>query len=343
MERALGRFDVMDTISFFRGIGLLVKDKNGYLYPSCEQAAVVLDVLRYEMKALHIKLHENRKVTAVHKKKDKWMVDASGEHFTFDSVVIACGGKAAPKTGSDGSGFKLARELGHRVTKVVPALVQLICKEEYLKAVAGVRADAEISVFSEGKCVAKERGELQLTDYGVSGIPVFQLSRMVNFLLADKKEVELSVNLLPDFNEGEFTQLCQIRRLLQEGRTTEEFLTGLLHKKLIMLFMKQVGLKSELPVSQIDEAKLEGFYNMCQNWRLHVTGSKSFDNAQVSAGGVELSQITDNMESLLLKDLYFAGEILDVDGKCGGYNLQWAWSSGYLSGMAAAGTPVVKE
>lgn len=343
VERAIERFDVMDTISFFRGIGLLIKDKNGYLYPSCEQAAVVLDVLRIEMKALQIRLLENRKVTNVHKKGNIWTVDASGEHFTFDSVVIACGGKAAPKTGSDGSGYKLASKLGHYITKVVPALVQLTCKEEYLKAVAGVRADAEISVISDGQCVAKERGELQLTDYGVSGIPVFQLSRIVNYLLADKKEIKLSINLLPDYSEEEFAQLCQIRSLLQEGRTTEEFLTGLLHKKLILLFMKQVGLKGDLPVSQAEEAKLKNFYKMCQNWVLHVTGSKAFDNAQVSAGGVELSQITDNMESSLAKNIYFAGEILNVDGKCGGYNLQWAWTSGYLAGMAAAGTPVVKE
>lgn len=343
VERAIERFDVMDTLSFFRGIGLLMKDKNGYLYPSCEQAAVVLDVLRYEMKALQIKLNENRKVTALHKKKDKWMVETESECFTFDSIVIACGGKAAPKTGSDGSGFKLAKKLGHKVTRVVPALVQLTCKEDYLKSVAGVRADAEISVISDGECVAKERGELQLTDYGVSGIPVFQISRIVNYLLEDKKTVKLSINLLPDYSEEEFAQLCQIRSLLQEGRTTEEFLTGLLHKKLILLFMKQAGLKGDLPVSQAEEAKLKNLYKMCQNWVLHVTGSKSFDNAQVSAGGVELSQVTDNMESCLAKDLYFAGEILDVDGKCGGYNLQWAWSSGYLAGMAAAGTPVVKE
>ena len=343
VERVFKHFDTMDTIRFFKGIGLLLKDKNGYLYPACEQAAVVLDVLRIELKALNIKLLESRKVNAVHKCGYGWMVEASGEQFVFDSVVIACGGMAAPKTGSDGSGFKLAKELGHEVTKLVPALVQLICKEEYLKAVAGVRADAEISVISDGRCITKERGELQLTDYGVSGIPVFQISRIVNYLLADKKDIKLSINLLPDYKAEEFAQLWQIRSLLQKSRTTEEFLTGLLHKKLILLFMKQAGLKGDLPFVQTEEDKLKIFYNMCQNWVLQVTGSKSFDNAQVSAGGVKLAQITDNMESKLAKDVYFAGEILDVDGRCGGYNLQWAWSSGYLAGMAAAGTPVVKE
>ena len=343
IERALGHFGTMDTIQFFRSIGLLIKDKNGYLYPACEQAAVVLDVLRIEMKTLGIHVLENKKVTKIHKKSEKVIVEAGSESHSFDSVILACGGKAAPKTGSDGSGYKLAKDMGHRIIKVVPALVQLICKEEYLKAVAGVRADAEISVICDDKCVAKERGELQLTDYGVSGIPVFQLSRVVNYLLEDKKEVTLKINLLPDYNEEEFKELCLVRSLLQDGRTTEEFFTGLLHKKLVTLFLKLAGLKAEMSIVDADKEKLKKLYTLCQNWTLHISGSKSFDNAQVCAGGVSLSEITDNMESKLMKDVYFAGELLDVDGKCGGYNLQWAWSSGYLSGMGAAGTQVVKE
>ena len=343
IAQALAHFDTMDTIRFFQGIGLLIKDKNGYLYPACEQAAVILDTLRFEIKSLGIKVCENCKVTKLHKTDKKLIVTASENKYEFDSVILACGGKAAPKTGSDGSGFALAGTLGHHIVNVVPALVQLICREDYLKAVAGVRTDAEITLISEGRCIAKERGELQLTDYGVSGIPVFQISRVVNYLLLDKKTVQLQINLLPDLDEGEFHNLCLVRELLQQNRNIEEFFTGMLHKKLMFLFIKLAGLKVEMPVEKAGKEKLKAVYDLCRSWRLTVSGSKTFEQAQVCAGGVDLTEITENMESKKIQGVYFAGEMMDVDGKCGGYNLQWAWTSGYLAGMGAAGTPVIKE
>lgn len=338
LESAFARFGVEDTVHFFRELGLLIKSKNGYLYPACEQAAVVLDVLRNELKALDVDIVTDCKVNKIIKNQDteEIVVSDGNREFIFDKVILACGSKAAPKTGSDGSGYKLAKQVGHQLIPTVPALVQLKCREEYLKSVAGVRAEGKVSVYQNGQCVAEETGEIQFTDYGISGIPVFQISRTVNYLLREQAEVDVIINLLPDYDDKAFRQMCSGRMLLQPERTVEEFFTGMLNKKLMTLFEKMAGLKVNIPVKEANQDAVRQVYQLCRQWKLHVNGSNSYENAQVCAGGVDTSQVTENMESGIQRGIFFAGEILDVDGECGGYNLQWAWTSGYLAGMAAA-------
>ena len=340
LEAFLKQFNTDDVISFFQGIGVILKEKNGYLYPASEQAAVVQDALRYELRALLVREITDCRIQSVKRnnKTGEIQVSGSGQNFFFDKVILACGGKAAPGTGSDGSGFELAGQLGHSLTPLVPALVQLKCREDYLRSVAGVRADAQISVYSSGECVAEERGELQLTDYGLSGIPIFQLSRTVNYILTEQKEVEVLVDFLPDYSPGAYEQMCQSRELLLQGeRTVEEFFTGMLHKKLMTLFIRLSGLRPGDKIQTVDPRFVKRVYKLCREWRLHVNGSNSYENAQVCAGGVPLAEVTDWLESQKTPGVYFAGEILDVDGRCGGYNLHWAWCSGYLAAMAAAG------
>lgn len=339
LEKFLMQFDTDELISFFQGIGVMLKEKNGYLYPASEQAAVVLDALRYELRELHVNVVTDCRIQSVKRNSQtgKIQVSGSGESFEFDRVILSCGGQAAPGTGSDGSGFGIAKKLGHSITPLVPALVQLRCREDYLKSVAGVRADAQISVYSEGECVAVERGELQLTEYGLSGIPVFQISRVVNYILTEQKEVEVRIDFLPDYGPEDYDKLRVARKLLLQGdRSVEEYFTGMLHKKLMMLFIKLSGLKPGVSVQEADPEQIKTVYQLCRQWKLHVNGSNSYDNAQVCAGGIPLTEITDQMESVKTPGVYFAGEILDVDGKCGGYNLHWAWCSGYLAGMAAS-------
>lgn len=334
----LKHFGTEDTLRFFRGLGLLLKNKNGYLYPASEQAAVVLDVLRSELKVLGVKLITECKINNIKRDNTKRKIQVSdgSRSFTFDRVILACGSKAAPKTGSDGSGYKLAKQLGHSIVPTVPALVQLKCREDYLKAVAGVRAEGRIEVYKNGECVATESGEIQFTDYGISGIPVFQVSRVVNYILREQSEVEVVINLMPDVDDETFEQLIASRKLLQTDRTVEEFFTGILNKKLMTLFTKLAGLKPGAAMETADEMLVKQVYEFCRLWKVHVTGSNPYDNAQVCAGGVNTTEVRQNMESKLVPGVYFAGEILDVDGKCGGYNLQWAWCSGYLAGTAAA-------
>ena len=357
----LDRFGSRDSMLFFQRIGLMVKEKNGYLYPMAEQAAVVLDVLRTELRACGVELITECKVEEVHKaeankaEKPGFEVRAGKRTFHFDRIILACGSQAAPKTGSDGSGYGLARSLGHKIVPVVPALVQLRCEEPYLKEVAGVRTEAAIRILPRDKDMGTEpiyeRGELQLVDYGISGIPVFQLSRKVNYMLRElenfppnfsqnlsrkNSQVEISIDLLPDYDGEDFARLCAGRKLLLPERTVEEFFTGMLNKKLMHLFIKLAEIKRDMPVAELGEEKLSAVFALCKDWRLHVTGSNSFDSAQVCAGGVDTREVSRDMESLLVPGVYFAGEILDVDGRCGGYNLHWAWCSGYLAGRSSA-------
>ncbi|MBO5336291.1 MAG: NAD(P)/FAD-dependent oxidoreductase [Lachnospiraceae bacterium] len=338
IEKALQRFNTEDTIAFFNSMGLLIKERNGYLYPACEQAAVVLDVLRYELQALGVTVITECKINSVAKdgKTGKIVVSDGVKQYHYDAVVLACGSKAAPKTGSDGSGYKLAKQLGHHIVPTVPALVQLKCREDYFKAVAGVRADAVIKIYDKGKCVAKERGELQLTEYGISGIPVFQISRVANYILRDNSEVLAEINFLSDMSEDTYKKFCEERRRTQKGRTAEEFFTGMLHKKIMALFLKMAGIKGNIPISEAEEEKMQQVFALCKKFRVHINGSNPYDNAQVCAGGVDTMELTEDMESCKMPGVFLAGELLDVDGKCGGYNLQWAWSSGTLAGRAAA-------
>lgn len=336
--KALEHFDTEDTIRFFQSIGLMVKEKNGYLYPVCEQAAAVLDVLRYELQALGIEIWYPCKITQIERLSSGKLQISDGEgKWQFDAVIVACGGKAAPATGSDGSGFKIAKKLGHACIPSVPALVQLRCQEtDLLKGIAGVRVDSEIRILCDGKEVCRERGELQLTDYGISGIPVFQLSRTVNYLLRERRGVTAQLDFLPDLSPEGYKELQAGRKLLQGERTAEEFFTGMLHKKLTASLLKMAGIRLATPMRDIPADKIQNYYSLCRSLRLHITESNPYENAQVSAGGVDVREVEPTMESKLCPGVYFAGEVLDVDGRCGGYNLQWAWTSGYLAGYHAA-------
>lgn len=338
LESYLRRFGTDETVEFFRRLGLLVKSRGGYLYPASEQASTVLDVLRFELETLSVELVTACPVEEISRdeKTGEIRVCGGGQVFKFDRVILACGGRAASKTGSDGSGYRLAGQLGHSVIPTVPALVQLKCREDFFKAVSGVRAEAELALMCGERCIGRERGEMQFTDYGISGIPVFQLSRHVNYLLLEGKEPELVIDFLPDFSEADWERLYIGRLLLQGQRTVEEFFTGLLNKKLMALFIRQAGLKPTEAVGAADKEKVKKVFGLCRRFVLHASGNKGYENAQVCAGGVPLSELTENLESKRKPGIYFAGEILDVDGKCGGYNLQWAWCSGFLAGSAAA-------
>lgn len=345
IQSCLERFGTEESLAFFRQLGLLTKERNGYLYPLCEQASAVLDALRYEVKALDIRVLYDFPVEEIRRsdgERGGFCVRGNGRREFFDRVILASGGKAAPQTGSDGRGYELAARLGHRIIPVVPALTALRCREDFFKGIAGVRADAEIFLLGkDGSVITFERGELQITDHGISGIPVFQLSGTAARLLEEAEELPVRIDLLPDLTEEELESYFLQRRefcLGQAGeRTVEEFFTGLLNKKLMTLFLKLAALKGSQCLSQVSKQQLQKVLRACKDFRVTVTGTGSFQNAQVCAGGVDTAQITEDMESKLVRGFYFAGEVMDVDGRCGGYNLQWAWTSGYIAGRAAAG------
>ncbi len=334
----LRQFDADDTIAFFRKAGMLICNKKGYLYPASEQASTVLDILRMQLRKKDVQIFVNSMVKKIHHRKDGlYLVETSDSKLSYDRVILTCGGRAAPKTGSDGNGYRLAQALGHTLVPVVPALVQLQCSEAYLKSVAGVRQNAKVSLVIEGKRVAMEQGELQLTAYGISGIVVFQISRLAAYGLLHKEKVTAYIDCLPDFTQEEYSRFTQSRKEeMDDISTVEEFFTGMLNKKLMLLFIKLAGLKPEELIITADHKKIDYVFALCREFPLTVSGCNSFDHAQVCAGGVPLREVSKHLESLYKRGLFLAGEILDVDGKCGGYNLQWAWASGYVSGINAA-------
>ncbi len=340
LEGWLKQFTTEDITEFFRNLGVLIKPVGDGLYPVSGQASTVLDALRFELeREQRIQVRTNFKVDHISYtgREKQILLQSGGESLVFDRVILACGGRAAPKTGSDGSGYKLAEMLGHSLVPIVPALVQLRCREDWFKSVAGVRAEAELLLEDKKAGRIRERGELQLVDYGISGIPVFQLSGRINYILREKKEAALKIDFLPGYAKEEFAEkMLRERMPVEECGTVEEYFTGVLHKKLMTLLIRLAGLRPSEPAAGADPKRLKKVYVLCRELTVHVTGSNSFEHAQVCAGGVPLDELTECLESKKAPGVYFAGEILDVDGRCGGYNLHWAWCSGYLAGVFAA-------
>ncbi|MGO4947222.1 NAD(P)/FAD-dependent oxidoreductase [Blautia sp. Sow4_E7] len=320
-QEALKQFSVEDTIAFFTRLGIYpVNKNNGYLYPHSGQAASVAEVLCMEARNLGVKIKTNQKVQRVFREPDIWKIQVEGWTYEGDAVILANGSKASAISGSDGSGYELAAALGHKIIEPLPALTALKCKNTGFSGWAGVRTEGRATLLVDGKKAAEETGELQLTDYGVSGIPVFQISRYGIRALKQGKNVTLNLNFLPEFSREQLNTFLKMRKENCPYKGKKEFLTGLFPDKLAKVLLAAKDLEEAI---------------FC--YPLKVTGYQSFEQAQVCSGGVDTRSVDKRtLESRQNPGLYFAGELLDVDGKCGGYNLQWAWSSGYVAGTNAA-------
>jgi len=331
------KFSVEDTLNFFRRIGIEPKIRNGYVYPNSEQAASVADALAMEVRAKRVEVIPGQ-VFSIKDGNGMFLVKSDRGTAEYDAVILCCGSPAGMKKTEEFNGYQLAKQLGHSITEVIPALVQLRCKEKWFKTIAGVRTEGEITVFENGTPIATEKGELLFTEYGLSGIPVFQVSRFAGAALLRGSKVTCKIDLLPGYSVSELEQLLEHRITTLKKRTAEEVLIGLLNHKLNYIILKECNIN---PVEDSEKAyktaDLKQLAECYKKLTCLVTESNPFANAQVCAGGVDTTQIDENtMESKLVKDLYFAGELVDVDGTCGGYNLQWAWSSGYVAGHYAA-------
>ncbi|GAA6375044.1 NAD(P)/FAD-dependent oxidoreductase [Firmicutes bacterium i23-0019-B6] len=332
------KFNVEKTISFFKELGIYPKDRNGYLYPYSDQAAAILEVLQIEIAKLNICVMTEINVLDIQPVKRGIRVTTDKKTITVDSVILACGSKAAPVTGSDGSGYQLAKLLGHRIVPVLPALVQLRCAEKFYKSISGVRVQGTVEIYADDISLASDTGEIQLTNYGISGIPVFQVSRYVAKAIYQKQSVTAVLNFMPDMNKDEFLSFLQERITLCPHKTLDEFFTGIFPKKLCELWIRLSRLPKEMRVSDLSGEQLEKLVLLIQHLRTHITETNAFEQAQICCGGVDTTEINpDTLESNYVQGIYFAGELLDVDGICGGYNLQWAWSSGFVAGREAAG------
>ncbi|MBC5683298.1 NAD(P)/FAD-dependent oxidoreductase [Ruminococcus hominis] len=332
------KFNVEKTISFFKELGIYPKDRNGYLYPYSDQAAAILEVLQIEIAKLNICVMTEINVLDIQPVKRGIRVTTDKKTITVDSVILACGSKAAPVTGSDGSGYQLAKLFGHRIVPVLPALVQIRCAEKFYKSISGVRVQGTVEIYADDISLASDTGEIQLTNYGISGIPVFQVSRYAAKAIYQKQSVTAVLNFMPDMNKDEFLSFLQERITLCPHKTLDEFFTGIFPKKLCELWIRLSRLPKEMRVSDLSGEQLEKLVLLIQHLRTHITETNAFEQAQICCGGVDTTEINpDTLESNYVPGIYFAGELLDVDGICGGYNLQWAWSSGFVAGREAAG------
>lgn len=337
VSSVLKQFGYQETITFFEKLGVLLKSRQGYIYPITDQASTILDVLCMEIARLKVEVRLNTSVQSISYSKKGYLVKTNTDVLQGDAVILATGGKAAAVLGSDGSGYSLAKSFGHHISPVVPALVQLKGKGNFFKQVSGVRTNAKVSAYVEGTRVSEDTGELQMTNYGISGIPVFQISRYIAKALYAHKKAKVEVDFLPTMTDFEFFEFLNSRLTVHNDKTAEEFFTGIFNQKLIGLFLKISRIDPKVRANSIAKEQLELFIKVSKHFFVEIEGTNDFDQAQICAGGILTSEVNhQTLESNYAPDLYITGELLDVDGICGGYNLQWAWATGYIAGLNAA-------
>ena len=322
-----------EIMNFFNRIGIIPKIKNGYYYPYSNQAVSIKNALITEARRLGVQIYNDTYIDCIRKENNKFIINYNNKTIISDSVIVATGSKAAPKTGSDGNGYDLVKKFFHSVIEVLPALVQLRGQEKYFKDWSGIRSDVKISLYSNDELIKEEEGEIQLTDYGISGICTFNLSRFVSRNLYENKNNYVIINFLP-FLEQNKISFFEERNELIKGRTLLEFLEGLLNNKLVKVLLNIININSDRKWQDLKYEEKEKLVEIITNFKLEITGTNSFEQAQVCSGGVPLSEIKiKTMESIYQENLYIVGELLDVDGDCGGYNLSFAWISGMLAGL----------
>lgn len=323
------------VLDFFDSIGIVPKIKNGYYYPYSNQATSIETSLILQARLNNVDIKNNTFVTDVIKTKDKYIIKTNNEIYEADKVILATGSKASIK--GDYNGYDLVTKLGHKLNKPLPALVQLHANGNYFKDWAGIRQDVTVKLFENNKFIKEETGEIILTDYGVSGICIMQLSGIVAKGLDSNKNENILINFVPwlTSNTKDFINWMDKRNTVVINRTVAELLDGILNYKLVNLLIKKSKIKQDMKWNKIDYSLKEDLAQNIVAFNLNITKTNSFDKAQVCSGGVPLTEININtMESLKNKGLYIIGELLDVNGDCGGYNLGFAWISGILAGSS---------
>ena len=331
-RHALTAFGPEAALSWFRGMGLFtVAEPSGRVYPYSDQANSVLDVLRFALEKPNIRVITGFEVSKVRKDSGNFLVENGEESYLCDKLIIACGGLAGTKLGGSMSGYKLLMKFGHRCSKLRPTLVQLKSGWGGVAGLKGVRTNCHARILRNGDVFAQSTGELQFTEYGLSGPVIFEISRDACF---GPGSWCCRLDFLPEIGREEL--LAELVRRKQTGLPVEELLTGILHNRLGRVLAKAAGIHGSGLVKDLTAMELEAVCDTVKCFDIPLTEPMGMDSAQVTAGGI-LTKDFDaaTMESKIVPGLYACGEVLDVDGDCGGYNLQWAWSSGRLAGLCA--------
>lgn len=331
-EYALQQFPVENTLAWFRDMGLLtVAEDSGRVYPYSNQANSVVDVLRFALQKPNIQILTGFEVTKLKRSDPGFVVESGNEAVYCDKVIVAAGGLAGTKLGGTMFGYKLLQKMGHHCTKLRPTLVQLRSDWRGCASLKGIRANCWAEISCDDVLHSAGKGEIQFTEYGLSGPVIFEISRDV---CQKPGQWVCRIDFLPDMEEEELFAMLQARK--NSSLTAEELLTGILHNRLGRMITKNAEISSNCPIGALEEGQLREVCRQVKEFQVHLTEPMGMDCAQVTAGGMlteEFDPMT--MESKLVPGLYACGEVLDVDGDCGGFNLQWAWSSGRLAGLSA--------
>lgn len=335
----LNKFSVEDTLNFFSFLGLpIIELEKGKLYPQSLQASSVVDIFRLALEDRKIPVYNSCKIKSIHKRKNFILSTDSTDfsEFSCEKLILSCGGKSAEKTGSDGSGYKLAKELGHSIIKPLPAIVQLKLNYPSLKALSGIKFDALASILVDDIVIRSDFGEVLFTDYGISGPPILQLSHIASKSIENDKKVSIVVDLFPNKSKEDIENFIYGHFSMFSHRKVIDSLIGVLNKKLIPIFLKEAKISDlHKPVYDLTWSEKSNIISLMKKWQFSCIGTNGFNNAQVTSGGINTSEINSStLESRIIDNLYFTGEILDVHGDCGGFNLQWAWSSAYAVATA---------
>ena len=335
VDHVFKQFSNQDAIQFFYELGVLSKERNGYYYPNSNQAASIRDALWNECYHLGVEIQLSCQIRSIENVDGRFLIQTGQEQFCGESLIFASGLLAGTNLGSDGSAFQYIEKFGHKLKDVVPGLVQMKSEQSIFKHLAGIRSDVSMELWHKEQLLFQDQGELQLTSYGVSGIVSFQTSLLASKYLHEKKEVELVIDFVPFIAKEQWMDLVKKQFKEKNYLNHKAKLSGFISDKLANAFLLDQGIvpesKKDLSMEQVEELALR-----IKEFRVFITDTKGFDECQVCLGGVSLEEVdVQSMMSKICPGLFFAGEVLDVAGQCGGYNLQWAWSSGFVAGTYA--------
>ena len=328
LESIINDNNIEELINFYKNIGIEFKEKDGYYYPYSNQAISVKNALVNKLRETNVKILTDYFVNKIEKKNNKFIIN---NEYEFDKVIISTGGSSYPITGSDGNMYEILKDLNVKVTNIYPALTPLITDDKYLKELSGVRACANISFYGDDKFIKDEEGELQLTDYGISGICVFNLSYLYNIY----KNSYVLINFMPFINsKEELEKYLDKKDKEMNEKNVSELLNGILNNKIINVIIKKSDIK-DIKYKNLDKNEKMRLLDNIFSYKMNITDIKGFNKSQVTMGGVDLSEIDINtMEVKNIPNLYITGELLDIDGICGGYNLTHSFITGYIAGSS---------
>lgn len=324
------KFDNETAVKYFEDLGILTTTKeSGKIYPRSLTAASVLNVFLEELENRNIEVKTDKYINKIEKIKNRFKIHTKEESYTFDRVIMATGGMSMASSGSDGNGYKLLKDLGHTVLETHPALVQLKLKSNFLKHLSGTKVEGVCYLLKDGKVIKERSGDILFTDYGISGPPILDLSR---YVLDGNYRLRFSIvnDLMTEEDKNDFMEYFY-RTISSKDMTLERFLIGILNKKFIHYVLKTLDLDRNMKIMDLDQSKSYELLKILTESEFEIIGNNGYKNSQVTVGGISTKEINENMESKIVNGLYIVGEILNIDGDCGGYNLQWAWSSAYVA------------